>query len=241
MDASHAATRVAEMIVQNGRQRGARRPLTDAVTIIGSAQGCDVRLNVDTVRPIHCLLAIGPDGPHLRSWGADDTFVNGEPSSTCLLCDGDIVQVGPFKFAIGYTAPLAEAAEPEPAAPVPASTDDKIRLLEDLYRQLSEARVEFRRDTENHQTTVAQQMHDLAEAPTKWNGVRATSLGSAHASSICESDSSSAGSGIGRRSECARVWNSIAQRPQPVHEADLSKLHDDQERLQARGRRKPPN
>ena len=39
MDASHAANGVAALIVHSGRHKGARRPLTDALTIIGAAEG----------------------------------------------------------------------------------------------------------------------------------------------------------------------------------------------------------
>jgi hypothetical protein len=65
----------AELIVRNGRQQGASRPLKVPVTIIGSSKGCDIRLNVESVRPVHCVIALGPEGPHLRSFGAGDTLV----------------------------------------------------------------------------------------------------------------------------------------------------------------------
>jgi hypothetical protein len=173
------ASPIAELIVRNGRQQGAGRRLSGPVTIIGSAKGCDVRLNVDTVRPIHCFIALGPNGPYLRSWAADDTFVNDSPALNRTLYDGDVLRVGPFEFDIRWSAPLAEPADAPPpfpssadaAAPppesmnalVPVADDAKIRLAEDLYRQLSLARLEFRTDQEDREADFAQQVRNLAE------------------------------------------------------------------------------
>ena len=42
-----------ELVVQNGRHAGARRPLAVPMTLIGRANGCDVRLNVEPVKPLH--------------------------------------------------------------------------------------------------------------------------------------------------------------------------------------------
>jgi hypothetical protein len=173
------ASPIAELIVRNGRQQGAGRRLSGPVTIIGSTKGCDVRLNVDTVRPIHCFIALGPNGPHLRSWAPDDTFVNDSPVFNRVLCDGDVLRVGPFEFDIRWSAPLAEPAEGPPPVPsstvaaaappestnalVPVADDDKIRLVEDLYRQLTRARVDFRADKENREADFALQVRDLAD------------------------------------------------------------------------------
>jgi len=105
METSPTAAPLAELIVRNGRKKGKRRPLKGPITIVGSTQGCDVRLDVPNVRPIHCLIALGVDGPHLRSWGADDTLVNGAPVLTRLLRDGDLLKVGAFEFEVRWTVP----------------------------------------------------------------------------------------------------------------------------------------
>lgn len=169
MDSSPVA---AELIVRKGRQQGVRRTLKSPVTIIGSTKGCDVRLDVDSVRPIHCMIAIGPDGPCLRSWGADDTFVNDAPHITRQLRDGDILRVGPFEFAIHCPQPAVVTEpiplpikEPKPAAEAPAevSAPTEARLHE-LHQQLGEARAQFRREKTEHEADAGRQIRDLAEA-----------------------------------------------------------------------------
>jgi pSer/pThr/pTyr-binding forkhead associated (FHA) protein len=91
-----------ELIVLNGRLAGARKALNPSVTVIGRAAGCDVRLNVEDVRPLHCLVAHGADGLHVRDLeGADGTLVNGEPiAGFATLHDDDTLTVGPFRFRL---------------------------------------------------------------------------------------------------------------------------------------------
>jgi pSer/pThr/pTyr-binding forkhead associated (FHA) protein len=91
-----------QLVVQNGRQAGACRPLTSALTVLGQAPHCDVRLNVPGVAPVHCVLAWGPDGFHLRHLGsAGGTLVNGQAVTECALTSGDHIVVGPFEFTFG--------------------------------------------------------------------------------------------------------------------------------------------
>ncbi len=106
----------AELIVQNGRQSGNRLPVTGPLTLIGEAPGCEVRLNVDGVAPLHCALAWGPDGLVLRDLAGQGTLVNGRPVSAGPLHDGDTLAVGPFHFRLSVPAghsPEREAQELE--------------------------------------------------------------------------------------------------------------------------------
>src|SRR5262245_60166779 len=90
-----------ELVVQNGRQAGARRPLVAPLTLIGRASGCDFRLNVDPVAPHHCALFRGPAGLILRDLGSDSgTLVNEQRVSSYVLKDGDVLTVGPFKLLV---------------------------------------------------------------------------------------------------------------------------------------------
>src|SRR5439155_7021877 len=54
-----------ELVVRNGKRKGARLPLRAPVTVIGSADGCDVRLAADGLGPVHCAVVLAPDGPAL--------------------------------------------------------------------------------------------------------------------------------------------------------------------------------
>ena len=81
----------AELIVQNGRLKGSSKPLHPPLVLIGRAEGCDIRLNVDGVRPLHCVLVHSPKGLILRDLqGGKGTLVNGEPTATCVLQNGDL-------------------------------------------------------------------------------------------------------------------------------------------------------
>jgi pSer/pThr/pTyr-binding forkhead associated (FHA) protein len=96
-----ATTRPGELILQNGRQAGARRPLCSPITFIGRTQDCDIRLNVDGVDPLHCLVVLGPDGVRLRDLNnVHGTFVNGVRAENTLLRHGDLLKIGPFQFRV---------------------------------------------------------------------------------------------------------------------------------------------
>lgn len=97
-----------ELVVHNGRLSGARKALHAALTLLGHAEGCDVRLNVEGVLPVHCAITRGPAGLVLRALPGAVTLVNGRPVAEGPLHDGDLLAVGPFQFRV------AAAPEPEP-------------------------------------------------------------------------------------------------------------------------------
>lgn len=95
----------AELIVQNGRLKGSSKPLHPPLSLIGRADGCDIRLNVEGVRPLHCVLVHTPQGLVLRDLqGGGGTLVNGQPTATGLLQNGDLLAIGPFRFQVRVTA-----------------------------------------------------------------------------------------------------------------------------------------
>jgi len=159
---AHATPGCGELIVQGGRNDGVSRPLKMPVTLIGQAEGCDIRLNVDGVLPLHCVIALGADGPHLRSWGEQSTRVNDEPASTRLLSDGDLLQVGPFTFLVHWAS--AQPIDQPQQLPTSEHLDGKQRKLEELHRQLGEARADFRKERDEHQKELEGERRDLAEA-----------------------------------------------------------------------------
>jgi pSer/pThr/pTyr-binding forkhead associated (FHA) protein len=111
-DAADPSPPGGELVVQNGRAGGTRRPLNVPMTLIGRSAGCDVRLNADGVEPLHCALVHGPDGLLLRDLGGTSTLVNDVPADTVLLRDGDALTVGPFQFVVRLpeAGPAAGAA-----------------------------------------------------------------------------------------------------------------------------------
>jgi pSer/pThr/pTyr-binding forkhead associated (FHA) protein len=90
-----------ELIVQNGRLKGKRRPLGRPLTLLGQSPGSDVRLNIEGVRPLHCAILETEQGYVLRDLdGGGGTFVNGQKVKSQLLNHGDLIVVGPFQFLL---------------------------------------------------------------------------------------------------------------------------------------------
>src|SRR5260370_5047608 len=88
--ADEPAAAWAAVVVQNGRLSGARKTLTAPITTIGRAESCDLRLNAESVHPVHCVLAFGPTGLALRNLQANNgTLVNGQAVTTRTLHDGE--------------------------------------------------------------------------------------------------------------------------------------------------------
>jgi chromosome segregation ATPase len=139
-----------ELVVRNGKRKGTRLPLRHPVTVIGSAEGCDVRLTAEGVGPVHCAIVMTASGPLLRSWSPDHTLVNGTPQAECPLVDGDEVKVGPCLFELEV---IAEPFEPPPADALRAEAaqigdllDGRLQQVTERERQLTEARAVFRRE-----------------------------------------------------------------------------------------------
>lgn len=119
-----------ELVIVNGRQSGARRPLSRPLTFLGRSPGCDLRLNVEGVAPYHCLLAMEGDRLTLRDLESGaGTFVNGKRVARTDLRDGDLVVLGPFHFKVKLTPPAFRPAQAEPsAAPDVVLPRDAVRV-----------------------------------------------------------------------------------------------------------------
>ncbi len=100
-----------ELVLQNGRQAGTRRALRMPATFLGRDTPSDIRLNVQGVDPIHCVVLCGPAGIELRDLNSvNGTYVNGKQVEQALLKDGDQIKIGPFEFKL-TAAPLARPPE----------------------------------------------------------------------------------------------------------------------------------
>jgi hypothetical protein len=105
-----------ELVVQNGRHAGTRRPLSAPLTLLGQAVGCDIRLNAESVHSLHCALFQSPAGLVLRDLGSPaGTLVNDQRVASYLLREGDILTVGPFQFRVHCPEsqpPVAQVVRP---------------------------------------------------------------------------------------------------------------------------------
>ncbi|WP_425397697.1 FHA domain-containing protein [Aeoliella sp.] len=84
----------------------------DKVTI-GSGQSCTLRLTDEGVRPLHCLLTPGQEGPVVRRW-SDGTLLNGEPFTEATMALGDRLTIGPVELVLDHPAMAESAPDTEP-------------------------------------------------------------------------------------------------------------------------------
>ncbi|HKI38144.1 MAG TPA: FHA domain-containing protein [Gemmataceae bacterium] len=144
-----------ELVVVNGRLSGARKALGAALTLFGRAEGCDVRLNVEGVHPVHCAVVPGPGGMIVRSLHGAVTRLNGQPIAESPLRDGDMLAVGPFQFRVALS-PAPEVTEP----PALESEREALRtLLEATEREKDALRIQA--------AAVAAQQAALTEEETR--------------------------------------------------------------------------
>jgi chromosome segregation ATPase len=124
-----------ELVLQNGRLSGARRPLAAPLTLIGHSDGCHIRLSLPGVSAFHCALVAGMDGLTLEDLKSQTgTLVNGEPVTTRVLKTGDLLSIGPCRFRVRlvHSGPLAAG---EAAATQQQGTDsDAIRREKEALR-----------------------------------------------------------------------------------------------------------
>ena len=89
--------------VLNGKNQGAIKTLTSAVTLLGEEKGCDIRLNSPQVEQLQCVVVETPQGFMVRNlYDCNKVKVNGEPVEQAVLHTGDELSVGPFSFHVEY-------------------------------------------------------------------------------------------------------------------------------------------
>jgi pSer/pThr/pTyr-binding forkhead associated (FHA) protein len=81
------------------------RPLDRDVITVGRARGCDIGLDAPDISTLHCVIYRSRDGLRLRDCGSrTGTRLNGIPAKNNSLCDGDVLQIGPFSFVVQIPA-----------------------------------------------------------------------------------------------------------------------------------------
>jgi hypothetical protein len=93
-----------------GRLAGTHKPLSVPLTSVGRQPGCDIRLDVEGVEDLHCVIVCGPQGLVLRDLQSESgTFLNGERVQNRPLGDGDLLTVGPFQFQVRLNPAFLQA------------------------------------------------------------------------------------------------------------------------------------
>jgi hypothetical protein len=99
-------------------QRGtAYKDILRHTTLIGSALDCPIRLLSEEITPAHCVITLDNEVIRVRALRAEAGIrVNGHPVDISVICHGDSLEIGPFKFRVetnltfelSKTAPVAE-------------------------------------------------------------------------------------------------------------------------------------
>lgn len=100
------------LVVQDGPGAGTSFPFHYPVTLVGRSGGCDIRLEAGDVRSLHCLLTPGTDGVNLRALARDAVRVNGRPTSSANLQDGDLIEIGPCRLRVRW--PVSDTGADDP-------------------------------------------------------------------------------------------------------------------------------
>jgi chromosome segregation ATPase len=126
-----------EVVLLNGPLKGTRRALGLPVTCIGRAPTCDLRLDVEGVSALHCLIVHGPGGFVVRDLGGEPgTQVNGETAASAALHDGDVLTVGSLQLRLRLPR-LAVATPAVRSTPPPLPDDEAARVKEALRIQVA--------------------------------------------------------------------------------------------------------
>lgn len=91
----------ARLLISDGQGNTLSKDVLRGATLIGSAEGCNIRLVDAAVSPVHCILtleAMGICARDLRS--QTGTRVNGSLVEVRMLCDGDHLSIGEFEFKL---------------------------------------------------------------------------------------------------------------------------------------------
>jgi hypothetical protein len=119
-----------ELVLLTGRLAGTRKPLSVPLTSVGRQPGCDVRLDVEGVEDLHCVIVCGAQGLVVRDLHSEaGTFLNGERVQNRPLLDGDLLTVGPFQFQTCLNPAFLQADLLLHAAAAPAAVPPPQALL----------------------------------------------------------------------------------------------------------------
>src|SRR3954462_5678977 len=88
------------LFVESGPGAGSFIPFRLPVTLIGRSGSCDICFDVAPIRPLHCMLAPGPNGVALRSVGPNGVCVSGRRVTIAELSNDDIVDIGPARLRV---------------------------------------------------------------------------------------------------------------------------------------------
>ncbi len=160
----------AALVIQNGRLRGTRRTFGVPTTFLGSGPSCDVRLSLDGISPLHCVIIQANGELILRDLeSATGTFVNGQKVTSHTLRNGDQLAIGPFQIQVqipegALAGPTELEKESQAVAALEVSSREKVALRIQVAAVAAQqaALTEAECRLHQRQTTLEQQQVQLA-------------------------------------------------------------------------------
>lgn len=87
--------------IRRGRAKNCSRPISEPVFLVGSNDDCDMVLGDRQFPPIHFYVIRDGNRVVLRKIGlSPDVSINGEPTTSTALEDGDRIRTGPYEFIV---------------------------------------------------------------------------------------------------------------------------------------------
>lgn len=111
-------------------KKGQRKdfPVKSATTTIGRKEDCGLRVPINDVSRVHCVLTVKGEQLVVKDLGsANGTYVNDRRVSEQALRPGDTLKVGPIVFTVQINGRPTEIISPDEIA---ALMDDSGELLE---------------------------------------------------------------------------------------------------------------
>ncbi|MBL8820192.1 MAG: hypothetical protein JNL58_29485 [Planctomyces sp.] len=140
---------VAYLRIAEGDTRFPIRPVPEGDFLIGSGPDCDLRLGDGLLPPLHSILRVSDTSASCALMvRRPELIVNGDPVRKADLFDGDLLEIGPYRFVFRFVSEqsritsdtLAVTGHPigEPATAARSmSAADLVRELEQEMEQIS--------------------------------------------------------------------------------------------------------
>ncbi len=86
------------LLIRRGQTTSRVRPVNSEKFLIGSGAACDLQLGGDPLSALHSILHVDGADVWIEAMSAQPVMVNHHAVESCLLRNGDCVEIGPFEF-----------------------------------------------------------------------------------------------------------------------------------------------
>jgi pSer/pThr/pTyr-binding forkhead associated (FHA) protein len=164
MQAVAGPTLRAELVVHTGPLAGTRRLLAGPLTFLGRSAAADLRVDLDGVNPLHCLIAHNADGFQARDLETESgTLVNGQRIGAVQLQHGDLLTLGTTECRFELSASSAPEIPVVPmVVPDLETHEEALRIQAAAVAAQQAALLEEEMRLQQQQSALTQQQEQLA-------------------------------------------------------------------------------